>query len=377
MRGHIRKRGKSWAVVVYLGSENGRERYKWYSHKNRRDAEAHLAQLLVQVQAGGVAPPGRLRTGDFLEQWLREDISGRLAPTTQEIYGAAIRRHLTPVLGQIPLSRLTPPAIQRCLNAMLGRGLAPATVHQVHRTLNTALNTAARWGLLARNPCEAVSAPVVSERPATVWDEEQVRLFLAEAKRSSVHYTLYLTMLLTGMRPGEALALKWDAVNLMLGGVTVKEKFYRLGRKEIWGATKTHRVYPLAIPQFLTDALRLLREDQRRQKASLGEGYEDHGLVFAQANGRPLHERNIYRRDFQRIIRRAKLPRIRLYDLRHCHATHLAEMGTPMHITQRRLGHRNPGTALRYYVHVLPGSDRQAAERLAARFINTGLTAEA
>src|SRR5947209_18427558 len=106
MRGQIRKRGKSWAVVIYLGREpgSGRKRWKWYTHKTHREAEAHLTQLLTQVQAGGGVPPSRLLLGDYLEQWLRDDVAGRLAPTTEAIYAYAMRHYLAPALATVPLA---------------------------------------------------------------------------------------------------------------------------------------------------------------------------------------------------------------------------------------------------------------------------------
>jgi len=252
---------------------------------------------------------------------------------------------------------------------MLDRGLAAWTVHLVHRTLYTALNTAVEWGLLARNPSEHVKPPRLDQRAATIWDEEQVRLFFAEAKRSSWCYRLYLFLMLTGVRPGEALALRWPSVDLLTGTVTIREKFYRLGKREVWGPTKTHRQHAGSIPPILVEELRQHRKDQRQRKDRLGEEYEDAGLVFCQPNGKPLYERNIQRRDFCRVTTAAGLPRIRLYDLRHCNATLLADLGTPMHITQRRLGHRNPATTLRYYTHVIPATERAASDRLAERLL--------
>ena len=269
MRGQIRKRGKSWAVVVYLGrdAETAKERRKWYSHPTRRDAEAHLAQLLVQIGGGGGAPPSRLLTRDFLDRWLTDGIHGRLAPTTEAIYAYAVRRYLGPRLGLLPIARLTAPAIQSCLGGMLAKGLSPATVHQVYRAANTAFRTAVRWGILVRNPCEFVDPPRVDVRPATIWDEEQVRLFLAEAQRSSSHYVLYLTIILTGARPGEALALRWRSVNLVVGEIVLREKLYRLGRRQVWGATKTHRHDAVPVPQLLAGVLVQHRQDQNRWRA--------------------------------------------------------------------------------------------------------------
>ena len=374
MRGQIRKRGKSWAVIIYLGRDpqTGKKRRKWYTHRTQREAEAHLNQLLVQMQAGAGVPPSRLLVRDYFSQWLLDDVAGRLAPTTEAIYAYGIRRHLIPALGHMPLSRLSAPALQSCLNNMLSRGLSAATVHQVYRTAHAALGTAVHWGLLLRNPCAYVKPPHVDRRDATIWDEEQVRLFLVEARRSSAHYRLYLTILLGGLRPGEALALRWDDVNLVLGMITIRQKFYRMGAKQLWGATKTHRQYAVSIPRPLVDELRTLQKEQAAQRRQWNGSCEDRGLVFCQFSGRPLHERNIARRDFCRVAKRAGLRRIRLYDLRHCNATHLADQGTPIHVVQRRLGHSSPSTTLRYYTHVLPDTERAAVDRLAERLLGSG-----
>src|SRR5438105_4217913 len=100
MRGHICKRGRSWVVVLYLGRDpaTGKKRQKWYSHRTQREAQAHLAQLLVQVQAGGGVPPTRLRLGEYLERWLQNYAASRVAQTTFQSYQETVRKHLSPAL---------------------------------------------------------------------------------------------------------------------------------------------------------------------------------------------------------------------------------------------------------------------------------------
>ena len=274
------------------------------------------------------------------------------------------------------LARLTPPAIQGYLNAMLGRGLSRSTVHQTYRTLNTALATAMQWGLLLRNPCEYVKPPHGSRRSSAIWDEEQTHIFLAEARRSSRYYRLYLTIVLTGMRPGEALALRWSDVDLTLGVVVVSQKFYRLGGRQIWGETKTHKENTVTIPPALVEELTRLRREQAEHRKLLGAAYQDRGLVFCQPNGKPLNAHNISQRDFKGLVTGLKLPRIRLYDLRGCHATYLADQGTPVHIIQSRLGHSSPEVALKYYIRARAKFQREAADRLAERLLADAPDAE-
>jgi len=247
-------------------------------------------------------------------------------------------------------------------------------VHQSYRVLRTALGRAVRWGMLIRNPCGFVDPPPLPHVPRVAWDEEQIRMFLAEARRSSPHYRLYLTALLTGMREGELLGLEWSHVDLTLRVISVQQKFYRLGKRILMSAPKNRRAHSVTVPPILVSEMRRLREEQVEQRRRLDPSFEDHGLVFCQPNGRPLHGHNVTQRDFRRIIQRTGLPRIRFHDLRHAHATHLLHLGTPMNTVQERLGHSSPSITLKFYGHVLPGAQREAADRLERHFLGRGET---
>jgi integrase len=207
-----------------------------------------------------------------------------------------------------------------------------------------------------------------------VWDEEQARLFLAEARRSSPHYPLYLTAVLTGMRQGELLGLRWQDVDLTLGVAHIRQTFCRIAGRMMFKEPKSPRSRrAVALPELVVDALRDVRDAQRRAKNVMGDAYEDRDLVFCQPNGKPLHGHNVARRDFRRIIARAKLPRIRFHDLRHCHATLLLRYGTNPKIVQERLGHSAIGVTMDTYSHVLPGMQAEAAQVVAERLLGRGM----
>jgi integrase len=366
MRGQIRKRvGKrstSWAVIVYLGRDpaTGRERRAWYTHRTQREAETHLARLLAQAQAGGGVPQARLLTGDFLDRWLDDYARGAVTKKTLRTYRDQVRVHLRPALGHVPLARLGPQAVQGYLSQQLQAGrLSPTTVQYQYGILREALGHAVRWGLLVRNPCDCVDPPRRSPREMRVLDEEQVRLFLAEAQRSSRHYVLYLTALLTGMRQGELLGLRWRDVDLAIGAITVQRSLSRLGSEVTFKEPKTPRSRRLvAIPPRLVEELRTAR----------GDAPEDR-LVFCQPDGRPLHGHNVTQRDLRAVCARAKVPRIRFHDLRHCCASHMLKQGAPVKVVQERLGHSTPSITLGIYSHVLPGMQEEAARRLEGRLL--------
>lgn len=373
---------------MYIGRDpqSKKSRQKWFRFRTLQEAEAAQAQLNVQLQGGGVLPNTKVRVCEYLEQWLRDYATIRVAQTTLAIYQHAVHHHIVPSIGHIPLGRLSPLAVQGFLRAKTEQGLAPASVHQVYRVLHQALGHAVKWGLLNRSPCEVVDPPRVRSPEMKVLDEEQVRLFLGEVKRSSDHYHLYLTAVLTGMRLGELLGLRWKDVDFTLELASVQQTFYRLGRQQIFKEPKSPRARRrIALPPDLVEELRQLRdrlEEERRQRGRCPTSackdrncvnWHDYGLVFCQPNGRPLHAHNVTQRDFRKVLERAGLPRVRFHDLRHGHASHLLRQGVHPKVVQERLGHSTPAFTLAVYSHVLPGMQEQAARELAERLLGRAL----
>ena len=378
MRGSIVKRQwkrtVSWSVVMDQGFDprTGKRRQRWTTHKTRREAEAFLAATLAQTQIGAGVPSSRVRVGEFLAEWL-EASKGRIRPTTWRVYSYCVRQHIVPDLGGIPLLRLTSQAIEGWLSQIQAKQLSAATVHQAFRVLRTALCQAVAWGMVPRSPLSLVRSPRVSTREMQVWDEEQVRLFLAEAKRSSRQYALYLSALLTGMRQGELLGLRWTDVDWTFSRVSVNHTLARLQRQVEFREPKSRRSRrTVSLPRVLIAALKSLQAAQEEHGRQHGSGYEDHNLVFCQSNGRPLNSHNVTQRDFRRVIRRAGLPRIRFHDLRHCCATLLLRQGVHPKVVGEQLGHASVGVTLDVYSHVLPGMQEEATQALADRLIGDG-----
>ncbi|MCC7363530.1 MAG: tyrosine-type recombinase/integrase [Dehalococcoidia bacterium] len=102
----MRRRGKTWAVVVSLGRDDGgRYRYQWYpGFRTERDAEAKLTQLLRELDTGAYVKPTRETVGAFLSGWLLDYARTNVSPRTYEGYEHIIVRHLVPALGALPPS---------------------------------------------------------------------------------------------------------------------------------------------------------------------------------------------------------------------------------------------------------------------------------
>jgi len=392
MRGCIVKpkgRRKSWAVKIYLGRDpgTGKPRQKWFSFPTRREAEANLSQMLAQIHGGGMIPTTKLTVAEYLMQWLEKYAASNVRETSLKSYRDIVRQHLTPALGMIPLRRLSPLDVQGYYTTKLNgdsakkqRPLSSSTVRKHHAVLHVALEHAVQWGLLAANVCDRVKPPKKRRKEPQRWDEEQVRLFLAEAKHSSRHYRLYLAMRTTGARPGELVGLRWQDVDLITGAITIRQKFYRLGGSKregeptrlLFREPKTDKGRrTIDIPPDMVEELRQLKAEQDALRNEFGAQYCDLGeygpLVFCQPDGRPLNWENIARRDFRRIAKCAGIPVIKPYEFgRHGHAAWLYEQGVHPKIISERLGHASTAFTMDTYGGLARGLQAGVVSKLQA-----------
>ncbi|MFC1944224.1 site-specific integrase, partial [Chloroflexota bacterium] len=180
-------------------------------------------------------------------------------------------------------------------------------------------------------------------------------------------YLYYHTLLLTGLRRGELLALKWKEVDLELACTYVSHSLHRLDDGTIIiKEPKTSRSRrPVNLPLSLVTLLRQHRADQGVQRLLLGTSLTEDDFVFSHVDGSPLNP-NTVTHTFAKAAERAGMPHLRLHDLRHIHATMLLKAGVHPRIVQERLGHSSIATTLDIYSHTVPGLQKAAAERLDA-----------
>ena len=124
MKGHIRKRGKSWAVVFDLGRDaSGKRHQKWHAVPGtRRDAQRELARLLNELNTGAYVEPSRMTISEFLDRWLADYAKPKVSPKTFERYQEMIDGHIRPALGSYLLPKLAPLHIQAFYSHALAAG---------------------------------------------------------------------------------------------------------------------------------------------------------------------------------------------------------------------------------------------------------------
>lgn len=371
MPGQLIFRGDDkWLLRAYAGRDagSGRRRYKGVTFRGSKiEALARLEQLVIDQREWRPSEPS-VTVNEFLSQWLERIASNKYAFKTFQNYEYCLGLDVRPVVGSIPLSQLSPADVQRVFTRMREKGVCSNTRRRIFSIFSSALDVAVEWGLVSQNPAAQVQIPRREKKEMRAMTREEAHRFLEVTDRG-LWPEYFRTMLVTGMRPGESYALRWEDIDFEHGVISVQRSLIWKGKPaEGWMLVepKTERGRrQISIPPSLVEALRGLRVKQGEVKRTAGKAYRDNGFVFANRRGRPIYPRQFIKQVFKVALVRAGLPRaIRLYDLRHTSATLLLKAGEHIKVVSERLGHANVAITLEVYVHVLPGMQEGAAERM-------------
>lgn len=370
--GHIRKSGeRSWEIKFDAGRDpvTGKRITKYQTFRGtKREAQVKLSELITANAKGEYIDPTKETMAVFLARWL-DHMRAHVSPRTHERYAEIVNKNLVPALGAVLLTKLRPEQIDGAYATALteGRkdgkgGLAPRTVHHMHRVLKQALRQAVRWRKLAYNPCDAAKPPRVPDKQMLTYDMAQT-VELIEAMRGTRMLMPTLLAVLCGLRRGEIAALRWRNVDLTKGEVAIVESAEQTKAGIRYKPPKNDRSRTVALSATMVEELRRQRAAQAQELFKLGTRLSDDAFVVAQADGSPLQPRSLTH-EWMRLIGKTTLPRVRFHDLRHAHATHLLASGVHPKIASERLGHSKVGITLDLYSHVMPGMQADAAAKV-------------
>jgi integrase len=335
---------------------------KWVYGHTRAEVQRKLAAAQRSLEHGHV-PDDRLTVGAFLSDWL-VSVQPQVRPLTFVSYSGHVRLHLEPLLGRVPLMRLSTADVRRMVADRLRAGKAPRTVAYSLTVLRMALGQAVRDGLLVRNVAALVEAPRQDRREVVPLLPHQARAFMAAIRGHRLE-ALYTLTLAIGLRQGEALGLRWSDVDLETGNVTVSGVLQRVGGKWHRNEPKTEPSRrTVRVPAVAVAALREHRRRQIEERLAAGPRWRDRwGLVFTGPLGQELDPRAVTR-GLQATLAGAGLPRQRFHDLRHGAATLMLAQGVPMRVVMETLGHSNMAMTANVYSHVVPALGEDAARRM-------------
>jgi integrase len=376
------KAGERWRVAGPVTLPDGTTtmaRKKGFTTKT--DGLAWLGDQQSAGRRGEYVEPSRRTLGSLGA----EIIDGmRLAPQTRASYRKNWRNHVEPYpIARLELPKVTGTRLTSHYRVLEksgrkdyreGEGLSPRTVRYLHTIMHGVLAQAVRDGILLRNPADAATPPSAREaKPPEMkcWTAVQLAAFLGWARENSQHYPLWHVLAHTGMRRGELLALRWRNVDLDAATLSIRRSagmVRNAGESAgvVEGDTKSGKPRVIDLDLATVAVLRAHRKDRGGMALQLAR---DDALVFGDIEGRHRNPEHTSRQFTRDVTRCQLVPVIRTHDLRHTHATILLTAREPVHVVSQRLGHASAVVTMTVYAHVLPGSQREAAN-LFARLIS-------
>ena len=327
------------------------------------------AKFLHTRRDGFTLPRGRQPTvGEWVQHWLYNVAKAKVDPATwHQGYRQKCEDYIIPYFGRVKLAELAEEDIEEwhrhleVRQSRRGMPLAPGTITTAHRIFSIALKAAVVRGRMPRNPCSNVPPPSKrTRRPPEPPTAEEVQQILAACK-DRPNGARWVLAICTGLRQGEALALRWRDVRLTLpASVTVRVSAARIDGELVTKAPKSEksrRTVPLA--SVAVAALKAHRDAQEVRELR-------DALVFTTAAGRPVHPRADWQ-DWADFLAELGLPHYRVHDLRHAFATTLLEQGMDPRVVQDLMGWSTASMA-EIYVHVRPVMHQRATAMLDQAF---------
>jgi integrase len=361
-----RKTDGRWVATLRV---NGKRLY--FYGATRSEVEKKRRAAIIAQEKGELATEGSARqtVQQYLEDWLAIKKTS-VRPATYIVYQRAYRCWIRGFLGEQLLKKVTAQYIQ-AMYGKLQSHLKPSTIRLIHRVLNVAFSDAVTWGYIGFNPMRRVTPPREQEKHYTFLTPDQAAdlMKMASGTRFECFIILAIT---TGMRRGELMALRWADIDLEAKSLHVRHnvaympiegKFGFLeGEPKTASGKRT-----IALPSIALEALHRHRARQLEERLQAEAQWVDSDLVFCSRTGNFLTPWTL-NQGLQALLAKAKLPPMRLHDLRHSAATILLSIGTPIKVVQEILGHSSVQITLSVYGHVLPGMQREAMNQLDALY---------
>lgn len=361
-----RKHG-TWTFAVDVPAVDGkRKTMRRGGHPTKGAAQRGLGDVLARHGAG-VMVDDRQVVAAYLTAWLAGKRHA-LKPKTHHQYGEYVVKDLVPALGAHRLEQLRHEHVVALVAELDAAGRGAPTIRRMIAVLSSALSDAVRQRRLTHNVARFVALPAEDRAERTPWTAAQAVTFLGHCHCAGDRLAdVFEVIIGTGLRRGEALALRWADVDTDARVLYVHPKRGTLSDvagQLVFTAPKTRGSSAgVGLSARVVAAFERQRRRQDADQVEWGEAYQGLGLVFARENGTPLRPEYVLAR-FLVLTEAAGLPRVRLHDLRHLAATLMLAAGVPLALVSKTLRHSKVGITADLYAHLTREAALAAADQL-------------
>lgn len=361
-----------WWVFV---NHKGKRASKRVGTKEAAKAAAVKVEKEIALERFGIESPGEIIIPLFkiyAEKWYRTHVEHNLKPASKRSYRDILDRHLLPTFGEKSLSDISRADVKEFAYTLLGKGMGPSSTKTTLIVLSSIYNHVVEDGILTSNPASRIGkflkVPSRRGKAEFLTPEECNALLEAARMHTPRYYPLFLAAIRTGMRQGELIGLKWEDVDSRGGFIEVRRTNY-MG---YISSPKNGRTRRVDMSDGLRDALTYHKKMLAVEALSLGRPMSE--WIFPSEDGSHLWATNLRKR-FGKCLTKAGLRHVPFHALRHTYASALLGMGESPAYVQAQLGHASISMTVDTYGHLIPGTNRQAVNRLDDLLWNSRKTA--
>ena len=348
------KRSNGEGTIIY---ESDRQKYRAFltdplgkriSKRFNSNAEAlqWLAETRADIYRDEYIPTNDITFGEWWLRFIQTYKKGIVSQTTYEQL-LNISNKLIP-LANYQLQEMTQPLMQ---DFFKGLDLAPSSKHNYAIYVKECFAKAIELSILKTSPMKGVKLPPIKLPPIEIYKREEIdKLFyqINSKKATRKYYVLFLLLFASGVRIGEALALKIQ--NVYNDHIYIESAIKNVSNKLIDGDTKNYKTRNIALPKYVIEELRNCHKN------------DNCSYIFHTKNNTPYRERSIIR-VWTNIQCNANIPYRNLHAIRHTHITHLISSGVPINEVARRAGH-TVETMIKRYAHFINTYDREMVNKV-------------
>lgn len=402
------KRGNRYYVVYKYKDNDGAQKQKWESYKTMPEAKARCKEVDYKCEIGTFVVPKCNTLNDLMKEYIALYGRNKWAMSTYAGNVATIDHYITPVIGSMKLSEITPRVLEKYYQRLLkmkqvGRDpskknndsgkeealITTSIIRDIHKLLHNCFNQAVKWELMERNPATLATVPKYTAKKREIWTAETLFHAIEVCEDERLKLALHLAFSCS-LRIGELLGLTWDCVDISeeaiasgKASITVNKELQRVNRASfeavenpeilcrfpsrssqiktmlVLKSPKTSSSYrKIFLPRTVAELLVDRKKEQEYIMEALGDEYQNYDLVMAGPTGLPT-ESSTLTDSFQRLIRDHDLPKVVFHSLRHSSITYKLRLnGGNIKAVQGDSGHAQASMVTEVYSHILD-EDRQ------------------